>query len=193
MTFSPYAKMAFAVNSMPKIRDTSFGLYRRLIIVPFACRIEKPDLELSKRIMQERDGIFQWAIRGLKRLRAHGGKFTETPETLLALEAYKEWNSPVTEFLLRMYEPAALEGKGYAVEIPLASLYGEYATFCVQNGYQRKSKGSVVAEIESLTHQHLSAVKLVKREDGEIMVMGLRLRATITGFVTATRTGHSLF
>jgi phage/plasmid-associated DNA primase len=73
---------------MPKIRDLSEGLGRRLDIVPFKVRFvrepkfpneEKLIPNIKTTLQEEREGIFAFAIDGLKRLIQNKYEFSECP------------------------------------------------------------------------------------------------------------------
>lgn len=75
-------------NHFLKSKDTSDGFFRRILVLPFEKRFVSEndptrtpdcgiiDMTLSQKIFQERAGIFNWAIKGLERLRANNYQFT---------------------------------------------------------------------------------------------------------------------
>lgn len=70
----PYCKLIFAANRMPRIGDTSQGVYRRLIVINFNREFEEheQDKNLKVTIKSEAAGIFNWALEGLDRLNERG-------------------------------------------------------------------------------------------------------------------------
>lgn len=69
----PTAKVLWAMTRMPQLRDPDDGLFRRVQVIhipPLPPQDADPDLRLA--VEQEGPGILQWAIAGLKRLRARG-------------------------------------------------------------------------------------------------------------------------
>lgn len=168
--FRPCAKIIFAANTLPKIRDVSKGLYRRFMVVPFIAEfLDHPDLRLPERLRDETAGIFLWMIDGLKRLLMQDG-FTETPEVLQAATDFKEQNSALVEFFLSMTDVAI----GAAVSAKTAYLH--YKNYCRDFGYQSKSLVQFFKEIETFTHPGLPHVKITKN-DKEMKILNISLPA----------------
>ena len=65
--FYPIAKHIFSMNEVPKITDKSYGFQRRPIVLMFNERFEgdRRDPDLTQKLIQERDGIFNWMMDGL--------------------------------------------------------------------------------------------------------------------------------
>ena len=65
--FYPIAKHIFSMNETPKITDKSYGFQRRPIVIKFMERFEgeKRDPYLTKKLIQEKEGIFMWMLEGL--------------------------------------------------------------------------------------------------------------------------------
>jgi putative DNA primase/helicase len=86
LTYRPTAKLIFSINTMPDIRDMSYGLGRRLDIVPFKIRfVKEPKAanekklvrNIKEQLLKEREGIFAFAIEGLKLLKKKKYYFPE--------------------------------------------------------------------------------------------------------------------
>jgi putative DNA primase/helicase len=100
-----------SMNNLPSLKDRSNALWRRIIIVPFNVAI--PD-EIRKPVYTEDGspdwpfrpelpGIFNWALKGLRRLYANR-KFTEP---VVCRMAHDEWvgdSDPIRRFLNVHYE-----------------------------------------------------------------------------------------
>lgn len=71
-------KLVYLVNELPQLNDTTDGLSRRLLILPFKNRLPKnqQDINLIQKLESELSGILNWAIAGLHRLAGNGYKFT---------------------------------------------------------------------------------------------------------------------
>lgn len=175
LVFRPYAKFVFAVNSLPKINDTTMGLYRRFTIIEFSARFS-PNSEphLHEKLWNERDGVFLWAMEGWKRLRAQG-VFTITAAVLAASEHFKESNSPLVEFLLATYRVASLDRKDHYM-IPLLKVFSSYQKGTRELGYQPKNFQNFAKEIGSLNHSQLMGVHIEEREEVKYVV-GLQFKA----------------
>jgi P4 family phage/plasmid primase-like protien len=101
---TPTARLTLATNNKPRFFDRSNGVWRRLLLVPF--KVVVPDKECVKGMdkidwwnaSDELPGLLNWAIEGLRRLRAQGG-FTAARASAKALEEYKIESNPAKEFL----------------------------------------------------------------------------------------------
>jgi len=171
LEFIPVAKLIFSVNELPKINDTTPGLYRRFIILPFLKTfINNPDLDLESKLSTEIPGVLNWAIEGLKDLRANG-KFHETEKNLEALKSFKIENSPLLEFLTTTYEPAP-RGEWTKYGISVKDLYNEYRQYCYDSGYKPKA---ITTFSRELSHTVLAGWHIDRKKEGNInMIYGIR-------------------
>tara|TARA_B100002003_G_scaffold221411_1_gene224439 strand:- start:932 stop:1705 length:774 start_codon:yes stop_codon:yes gene_type:complete len=154
-SFTPYARLIFAMNELPKSRDRSYGYYRRFLIVPFSkqFRGKNADRTLPNKLLEEIDGIFNWALVGLKRLFAQDG-FTESKVLNEMIELYRRDNNPVITFI----EEDCLVDSDETVS--KKDLYAAYKDFCSENGYRslnerhffKEFKNNVTKISESYPH-----------------------------------------
>jgi P4 family phage/plasmid primase-like protien len=79
--FVSRAKVVITYNEVPYIADTSTGMRRRLLIVPFDLDLESTpelvDVKILEKLKGELSGIFNLAIEGYKRL-DEKGRFTKS-------------------------------------------------------------------------------------------------------------------
>jgi len=70
------AKVFFATNHEPVIRDSSHGMLRRIIKIPFNVQIpqEKRDDQIEEKLIGENSGIFNWLLDGLRAWKDNGRK-----------------------------------------------------------------------------------------------------------------------
>ncbi|MFC1475816.1 phage/plasmid primase, P4 family [Candidatus Zixiibacteriota bacterium] len=127
----PTARLVLSTNNRPRFSDRSSGLWRRMILLPFGVVIpeERQDRCLAARLRQELPGIFQWAIAGLRRLRAQG-HFTTAQVCNEAIEDYRVESNPARQFLLEnvVETPEDLVSCG--------TLYRHYRKWCDDSGYR---------------------------------------------------------
>src|SRR5699024_219497 len=95
------AKLMFLVNELPLLSDTSHGLVRRLLILPFnkSIPVEQQDKGLSKALERELSGILNWSLSGFERLVLNNYVFTESSEMLSAKNRYIGNANPVESFI----------------------------------------------------------------------------------------------
>ena len=99
--FRPSAKLFFATNELPAFNDSSEGIWRRMVIVPFDYRIPeraRDPLYYERRLKPELPGIFIWAIRGLARL-LETEQWTESAACIEALKEHRRRRFPILAFL----------------------------------------------------------------------------------------------
>jgi len=66
-----------ASNSVPRLLDASGALAHRFLFVPFEMSfVGREDIHLEEKLLRELPGIANWALAGLKTLRAANGRFT---------------------------------------------------------------------------------------------------------------------
>ena len=86
-TFKPRFKVVLVTNHKPLITGTDWGIWRRVILVPWSVTIpsEKRDKNLiDKLISSELDGILQWCIHGLQMYQEDGLKLPKIIEMACA-------------------------------------------------------------------------------------------------------------
>lgn len=92
-------KLMLSTNNMPEFIDASGALVNRLLVFPFRISFkDREDVGLKSRLLKEVDGIAQWALQGLKRLRITG-KFTEAAAGVAEKEHLKEEMNPLGRFI----------------------------------------------------------------------------------------------
>jgi P4 family phage/plasmid primase-like protien len=70
-------RFVIASNSVPRLLDASGALAHRFLFVPFEISfVGREDTHLEDKLLKELPGIANWALAGLKRLRAAVGRFT---------------------------------------------------------------------------------------------------------------------
>ena len=104
---------------------------------------EKRDPNLLDKLNVERDGIFMWALAGLKRLIANSYLFSETAATRAELQRYRVENNSV---LLFVEEYCEFSEK---LESLRDELYVRYREFCVGAGLKSVSQTGFNKEMES--------------------------------------------
>jgi len=148
-SFPSTAKLIFAMNNLPVTKDKSDGLYRRLSIIPFNKQFkgDEIDIDLSEKLKLEADGIFMFALSGLKRLTKQK-KFTESIEVNNKLEEYKLDSNPVKQYMEEKYITTDEENK----YISCASLYESYGVWCGDNGFMKMNNINFGKELKRLKY-----------------------------------------
>jgi putative DNA primase/helicase len=71
-TFIPQFKLIIAGNHKPGLRSVNEAIRRRLHLIPFTQRPEKPNPRLSEQLWTEAAGILAWAVEGAAQWAAKG-------------------------------------------------------------------------------------------------------------------------
>ncbi|MDM0457662.1 phage/plasmid primase, P4 family [Clostridium perfringens] len=143
--FKPFARLVFSCNELPRnYVDRTEGFYRRLIIVPFNRQIEKSKIDkaLKYKFQREKEGIFNWALEGLKRLYENNFEFSENELTDGVKKEYKRENNNVISFVEECCE---LDGLFSCSRI---EIYEAYKEFCGEAGLKALSQIKFNKELE---------------------------------------------
>lgn len=152
ITFKPYAKLVFSSNNHVLSLDKSTGHTRRYVFIPFTVDFESPELRSRKDpdlkyklVSEEGDGIFTWALEGLRRLLKRG-QF-DIPKTIIE-HTMKENNetNPIFEFANEyVYWGASNDF------VSSKRIYNEYKKFCLMNGCGNKAQNAFSVDFKRLS------------------------------------------
>ena len=153
--FKSTARILFSCNRMPENRgDHSDGFYRRLLIVPFLNAVpeSKRNPNLIHTFEEEADGIFMFALAGLKRLISQDFKFSETEVNRNEVQKYRYECNSVAFFLNSCCEESETD------YIRSKDIYDAYKEFCLQNGCEAFSINQFVPMVKEYFPKAISAV-----------------------------------
>ncbi|MCD7818906.1 MAG: phage/plasmid primase, P4 family [Lachnospiraceae bacterium] len=143
-SFQSTARLIFSCNSIPKnYGDKSEGFYRRLTIIRFKYAVsqEKRDPNLLDKFRTEADGIFMFALEGLRRLMDNNFHFSETQVNKDELQQYREDSNSVLSFVRENCE------LGAAYTVGSTELFNAYQTYCKECGLKAYSHKAFVQQI----------------------------------------------
>ena len=133
-SFTPYAKMMFAANTLPLTHDDTRAFWRRWLIFNFPNSFEENKKDTKKNILdkltteEELSGLLNWAIEGLKRL-LKNQQFTINKSTGEIREEYIRQSDSIGAFILDMI----VECPGQ--HIVKRVLYESYVDYCRKRAY----------------------------------------------------------
>ena len=132
------ASLIVTCNKVPRFKDRTGGLARRIIVVP--CDNTLPenqfDMTLKRHLLTDdtsRSYVLNLAIAGIKRIRENGNTFTRVPRSEEATKEYLMDNDLVGRYLGEMGEHLEIEGK------PTKECYNQFIEWCIElgeNGYK---------------------------------------------------------
>lgn len=153
--FTPSFKLFLSGNHKPVIRGQDHGVWRRINLVPFTVSIakEKRDPGLEEKLWEERSGILNWLLDGLRMWRRSG---LCPPEAVVAAtREYREDSDPLGLFLnawtethesgrvqgKRLFDAYALWCRGNAIEPMTNTLFGRMLGAPYKSPEARKPSG----------------------------------------------------
>ncbi|MCD7801915.1 MAG: phage/plasmid primase, P4 family [Clostridiales bacterium] len=145
-SFQSTARLLFSCNSIPKnYGDRSEGFYRRLIIIRFNHTVpqEKRDPELLDKFRMEADGIFLFALEGLRRLMDNHYIFSETQVNKDEMQQYREESDSVLSFV----KENCILFPGGNDSVGSTELYAAYKAYCEECGLKPYSQKSFVQQV----------------------------------------------
>lgn len=161
--FNNYAKFLFSANNIPRIKDKTGAVLRRLIIVPFNASFSKDDPDYDDHItykLQEQDVMEYLIVLGLsalKRVLEHG--FTESEKVQEQLKEYEETNNPILGFF------EEVEFEGFQVENEQSDkVFKRYKEYCLANNFNPMSK----AEFSKQLCRKLNMTTKTKKISGKV-------------------------
>lgn len=136
--FNPFIKLLFSANDIPRMKDKTGAVLRRLVIIPFNARFSKymsdgvtidPDFDpFIKYKLIQKDSIeyfIKLGVEGLKRVITNN-EFTNSEKVQKQLDEYEEENNPIVAFI-------ADTGVDMIENEPTADVYKRYQVFCANN------------------------------------------------------------
>ena len=136
--FNNYAKFLFSANNIPRMKDKTGAVQRRLVIVPFDAKFTPNDPDFRPFIKDElceQDSMEYLIVLGLKALKSVLGKaqFTTSKRVQGQLDEYEENNNPIIGFI----NEVGVDGiENEATD----SVYRRYKEYCIANNFQALSK-----------------------------------------------------
>lgn len=131
---APTFKINLICNNKPQIRDTTHGMWSRVMLVPFGVTIPEQliDPGLLDKLKAEGPGILNWCLDGFRRWREAG---LSAPQAILAATAdYRSESDRIGQFIDAATVP---DPDGM---IPAAEFYGCYEAWCRAMEYRPVSQ-----------------------------------------------------
>ena len=129
--FNPFIKLLFSANDIPRMKDKTGAVLRRLVIIPFNATFGKSDPDYDPFIkykLIEKESIeyfIRLGVDGLKRVIIND-EFTKSTKVQNQLNEYEEENNPIIAFI-------ADSGIDMIENEPTNEVYKRYQVFCADN------------------------------------------------------------
>lgn len=142
---TPRAKIAWAMNELPRVSDPNSGLFRRVKVVEFPVIPEdERDTQLKERIKTEGAGILNWALEGLDRLRQRG-RFDIPASVVAATDNFRNTNDIPAQFVAECCVTGTDE-TGDPYKVKSSQLYKNYRDWCFDTGHKPQSSTSIAQD-----------------------------------------------
>lgn len=130
--FNPYVKLLFSANDIPRMKDKTGAVLRRLVIIPFNATFSKDDPDyrpfIKYDLIKEEsiEYFINLGIQGLKRILINCD-FTKSDKVQMQIDGYEEENNPIVAFL------AECDIEMEIINEPTNDVYKRYTVFCAEN------------------------------------------------------------
>ena len=155
--FEPYCKLLFSANDIPRMKDKTGAVMRRLVIIPFNAVFTKDDPDFDPFIKYKLieqgsiEYLIQCGLNGLKRVLTVN-EFTSSEKIQKQLEEYELENNPIIGFISE-------EGIGNILHQPTADVYRRYQIYCQESSIQAMSRYVFSKQLNKRLH-----LKVVQRK-----------------------------
>ena len=140
--FRPYCRFVISANEMPRLGDSTDGVFRRFTPVVFGARFSVQDGTAKTRLERTLDteAAYEFAIYlGVMALRKciENGRMRETADQLAVIGDMRRQNSSVVSFVEDSYiDPRGLVG------LTTEQVYAEYVRYCEDAGESPNSRAN---------------------------------------------------
>lgn len=169
-SFRPICKLIFATNNMPRTDDKSRAFYRRLLIVPLIKEFSGVDdkHKYYRELLEERIGILNWMIDGIKRLKARG-RFAVSKKMIDTIENYRVENNPVLCFV----EDNCVINS--AATVYKNEIFEAYKSYCETSGFKPVNIRKFGKELRRVVGENVFEI----RDSDAKIWQGIRLKLPI--------------
>ena len=134
-TDTVFATLFFSANKLPRTPDTTYGFYRKLVIIPFYANLASVSLVdgalFHDKLMEDKEYIAYKAVLAIRNVLTKTHKFTEPKAAEEVMNAYKVENSSVLSWI-KANSKAIYDLKSKKFQ----DVFSEYDLWCDLNGYK---------------------------------------------------------
>ncbi len=168
----PYVKLLFSANDIPRMKDKTGAVLRRLVIIPFNAIFSKDDPDYDPYIIWKlRDEsvmeyLCRLGVEGLRRV-LEAKDFTTSTKVQKELTDYEVQNNPILLFLQDFDIKDILNQ-------PTKDIHKAYRVFCIENGFSEMTLSNFTKEL----HRRLGLEVKRMRINGKLI--GVYVKGTGT-------------
>lgn len=143
--YKNFAKMTYSCNRLPKFKDTSGGLERRILVLDlnqdFTTIVKNSGMHINDILndTEEMERVVAYSVKKFMEVIQNGYNFTESNSML---EAKNEWlnSDPLVDFMEEKFEFT----NNKADYIEMGTFMKGYKTYCNDRGYKAMSQNRVI-------------------------------------------------
>ena len=158
--YKPFVKLIFSANQIPRMKDRTGAVLRRMVIIPFNATFSKNDPDYDPYIawklkdQEVMEYLCKIGIDGLKQILINRS-FTQSKKVDEELKEYTEYNNPILLFLAETEKEEIINQETKLV-------HSKYEIFCHDNGFQNMGLANFSKEVT----RHLNCLVKDKRING---------------------------
>ena len=159
--FKPFVKLIFSANQIPRMKDRTGAVLRRMVIIPFNATFTKNDPDYDPYIAWKlkEEAVMEYlckiGVEGLKRI-LENHSFTQSKKVDAEIKEYTEYNNPILLFLSETERDEIINQETRLV-------HSQYEIFCNDNGFQSMGLATFSKEI----NRQLDCQTVAKRINGK--------------------------
>lgn len=159
--FKPFVKLIFSANQIPRMKDRTGAVLRRMVIIPFNATFSKTDPDYDPYIAWKlkdvavMEYLVKIGVEGLKRI-LENHSFTQSKKVDEEIKEYTEYNNPILLFLAETEQDEIINQETRLV-------HSQYELFCTDNGFQGMGLANFTKEI----NRQLNCQSVAKRVNGK--------------------------
>ncbi|MBZ0268897.1 DUF3854 domain-containing protein, partial [bacterium] len=154
-TAYPTARLVAATNTLPRIRDKSDGVYRRMVVIRFPVTIpeDEKNPHLVEELGEELPGILNWSLVGLHDL-LERGDLVEPEESASIREDHRRACNSARAFVAEELESSV------GSQLPKQAVFEAYAASCRERGLEPVTEAQFAREVYRLFGDSVSSRKV---------------------------------
>jgi putative DNA primase/helicase len=141
--FKITGKLWLATNSLPQINNSDYGIWRRIMAIPFnrTFSVEEQDKTLQSKLVEELPGILNWAIQGCLEWQREGLNPPKIVQDQVA--EYKSSMDSISQFIKDECDI------GVDCSHSASQFYSEYRSWCLAVGKKPKNQTAFKRALEA--------------------------------------------
>lgn len=169
--YKPTVKLIFSANQIPRMKDRTGAVLRRMVIIPFNAKFSKEDPDydpfIARKLKDQEvmEYLCRIGLEGLKRI-IENHSFTKSAKVDAELAEYTEYNNPILLFLKEAEET----GEPPILNQETKLVHSAYEIFCSENGFQSMGLASFSKEITRHMNCRVIDKRIDKTRKGRVFV-----------------------